>query len=73
MKRNGLYVALALMASDMAMAGIRSVIPVDEIIKAMADIGRSMPATLKETAQGGLAVTPTGKALMKRMSGSFGR
>ena len=72
-KRNGLYVALGVMASDMAMAGIRSVIPVDEIIKAMADIGRSMPATLKETAQGGLAVTPTGKALMKRMSGSFGR
>jgi L-serine dehydratase len=72
-KRNGLYASLALMASDMALAGIRSVIPADEIIKAMADIGRSMPAALRETAQGGLAVTPTGKMLMQRLSGSFGR
>lgn len=67
-KRNTLYAPLALMAADMALAGIVSAIPVDEVIGAMAQIGRSIPAALRETAQGGLAITPTGKKLMQRIS-----
>lgn len=67
-KRNTLYTPLALMAADMALAGIVSVIPVDEVIEAMAQIGRSIPAALRETAQGGLAITPTGKQLMQRLT-----
>lgn len=64
-KRNAGGAANALVAIDLALAGIESVIPVDEVIQAMHQIGQSMPATLKETAQGGLAVTPTGCRLAK--------
>lgn len=58
-KRNAGAAAQALTAAEMALAGIRSVIPVDEVIDAMAAVGGSMHCSLKETAQGGLAVTPT--------------
>ncbi len=59
----------AMVAADMALAGITSVIPCDEVIDAMYKIGCTMPATLRETALGGLAATPTGKALEKRIFG----
>lgn len=59
-KRNALGAANALVAADMALAGIKSVIPADEVINAMGEIGRKMPESLRETAQGGLAATPTG-------------
>ena len=59
-KRNVVGSVNAIAAADMAIAGIKSAIPVDEVIDAMADIGRQMPSTLKETAKGGLATTPTG-------------
>jgi L-serine dehydratase len=59
-KRNAIFAVHALAAADMALAGIRSAIPVDEVIDAMASIGRAMPAALRETAKGGLAATPTG-------------
>lgn len=59
-KRNAIYAVHALMAADMALAGIRSAIPPDEVIDAMLSIGQSMPAALRETAKGGLAMTPTG-------------
>lgn len=62
-KRNATSVAVALAAADMALAGIRSVIPADEVIEAMGSIGRALPPSLRETALGGLAVTPTGKKL----------
>lgn len=65
-KRNALGAANALVAADMALAGIRSVIPADEVIGAMAEIGRAMPETLRETAQGGLAKTPTGVKLAEK-------
>jgi len=64
-KRNAGGAANALVAIDLALAGIKSVIPVDEVIQAMHQIGQAMPASLKETAQGGLAVTPTGCRLAK--------
>ena len=60
---------IALLAADMALAGIQSVIPVDEVIDAMGEIGQSMPAALRETAKGGLATTPTGLACAERILG----
>jgi len=62
-KRNAFGISHAFMASDMVYAGIKSVIPFDEIIMALNDIGRSMSVRIKETAQGGLATTLTGKKL----------
>jgi len=62
-KRNGMYAAAALVASDMALAGVQSAIPFDEVIEAMGQIGRALPEALRETAQGGLAATPSGRAV----------
>ncbi|MBP1763483.1 MAG: L-serine dehydratase, iron-sulfur-dependent, alpha subunit [Firmicutes bacterium] len=59
-KRNAGAAAQALVAAEMALAGIKSVIPVDQVIDAMGEIGRCMHTSLKETAQGGLAVSPAG-------------
>lgn len=59
-KRNIMGASNALAAAELALAGIRSVIPVDEVIGAMKAVGDSMPVSLKETAEGGLATTPTG-------------
>ncbi len=67
-KRNATSVAVALAAADMALAGIRSVIPADEVIQAMGAIGRGLPASLRETALGGLAVTPTGKRIASEIN-----
>ncbi|WP_288822966.1 L-serine ammonia-lyase, iron-sulfur-dependent, subunit alpha [uncultured Megasphaera sp.] len=66
-KRNGCYAVLALTAAEMALAGIESVIPPDEVIEAMGEIGRLMPVALKETSEGGLAQTETGKAIAARL------
>lgn len=60
-KRNGIAAAQALVAADMARAGIESVIPFDEVVLAMDEIGRMLPRAIKETSQGGLAMTPTGR------------
>ncbi|HHV65239.1 MAG TPA: L-serine ammonia-lyase, iron-sulfur-dependent, subunit alpha [Peptococcaceae bacterium] len=65
-KRNAMAAVIALTAAEMALAGIKSAIPLDEVIDAMASIGRSMPCSLKETAQGGLAVTPTALNIKSR-------
>ncbi|WKY45772.1 L-serine ammonia-lyase, iron-sulfur-dependent, subunit alpha [Eubacteriaceae bacterium ES2] len=62
-KRNASGAANALVAAEMALAGIESKIPVDEVISAMKAVGDALPASLKETAEGGLADTPTGKKL----------
>lgn len=58
-KRNGIYAVHAISAAEMALAGIKSQIPADEVIMAMDRIGRAMPASLRETSEGGLAQTPT--------------
>ena len=57
----------AVSVADMAMAGITSRIPVDEVIDAMGEVGRRMPVEFRETALGGLAVTPTGQAITERI------
>ena len=69
-KRNAGGVMCALCAADMALAGIRSVIPVDEVVSAMREVGESLPCALRETAQGGLAATPTGQALARKIFGA---
>ena len=58
-----------MLAADMALAGVRSVIPVDEVIQAMDHIGRALPCSLKETAEGGLAVSETAKAIARKIYG----
>jgi len=68
-KRNALGAANAMIAADMALAGIGSIIPADEVIDTMYRVGRIMPVTLKETALGGLAATATAKRLEKIISG----
>lgn len=66
-KRNVIGAVNAISAADMALAGIESRIPVDEVIDAMGEVGRRMPVEFRETAFGGLAATPTGKAVKERM------
>ena len=68
-KRNAMGASNALVAADMALAGVSSRIPCDEVIGAMFRIGQSMSPNLKETARGGLAATPTGKALAAKIFG----
>lgn len=58
MKRNVIGAVDAVSAADMALAGVESRIPVDEVIDAMGDVGRRMPVEFRETALGGLATTP---------------
>ena len=66
-KRNVIGAVNAVSAADMAMAGIESRIPVDEVIDAMGEVGHRMPVEFRETALGGLAATPTGRCIKKRM------
>ena len=58
-------------ARALAMAGVESVIPADEVIDAMRSIGRSMNEDIRETGKGGLAGTPTGVEIRDRMAGTL--
>lgn len=66
-KRNVIGAVNAVSCADMALAGIESRIPVDQVIDCMGDVGRRMPVEFRETALGGLAVTPFGQAVKKQM------
>lgn len=66
-KRNAMGTANAALCADLALAGIKSLIPFDEVVMAMKSVGRQMNPDLKETARGGLAATPTAKALKKKL------
>ena len=68
-KRNGFIAVHAMVAADMAMSWVQSVVLVDDVIDAMNRIGRSMPSSIKETAEGGLATTKTGLRLTKEIFG----
>ena len=68
-KRNAMGASYAFIAADMALAGIESKIPVDEVIDAMYQVGTSMPTAFREIAEGGLAATPTGRKLSKEIFG----
>lgn len=69
-KRNVGGVVIAFSAAEMALAGVESKIPVDECIQAMRAVGDSMPCSLRETSQGGLAATPTGQAMRRAVFGN---
>ena len=66
-KRNVIGTSIAFSAADLALAGIESRIPCDEVIEAMYKVGKDMPRTLRETALGGLAMTPTGKKVKEQL------
>ena len=68
-KRNASGVMVAFSSADMALAGIPALIPADECLDAMREVGDALPSSLKETAGGGLATTPTGKKLRDRVFG----
>ena len=68
-KRNASGVAGAFVAAELALAGIESAIPADEVIVAMKKVGDSMSPALKETAEGGLAATPTARRLYEQVFG----
>ena len=68
-KRNAMGASLAFLSADMALAGIESKIPTDEVIQAMYQVGQAMPSAFRETAEGGLATTPTGKRLKSEIFG----
>lgn len=66
--RNAFFAVHAVSAAQLALSGLESFIPPDEVVGAMAQVGRMMPLELRETAEGGLAQTPTGLAVTARMS-----
>ena len=66
-KRNAIGAANALMSADLALAGIASIIPFDEVVIAMKNVGRLMSPDLRETARGGIAASPTARAIAKRL------
>ena len=66
-KRNGFHAVHSLTAAEMSLQGLISAIPVDEVIQVMWEVGIAMPCSLRETSQGGLATSPTGLAIAKRV------
>ncbi|NLC03652.1 MAG: L-serine ammonia-lyase, iron-sulfur-dependent, subunit alpha, partial [Tissierellia bacterium] len=61
--RNASGVVNAFISADMALAGVQSLIPFDEVVEAMYKVGKALPESLRETALGGLAITPTARKL----------
>ncbi len=61
--RNAFYAVHAVSSAQLALAGLRSVIPPDEVVQAMASVGRMLPPELRETGEGGIADTPTGRRI----------
>src|SRR5690625_4045758 len=68
-KRNAGGSSLVIVSAYLALAGVKSRIPYDEVIGAMYRIGQTMPPTLRETGEGGLADTPTGRFLREKIFG----
>ena len=66
-KRNVVGAVNAVSCADMALAGIESRVPVDQVIECMGDVGRRLPVEFRETALGGLAATPFGQEVKHRM------
>lgn len=68
-KRNFAGAVSALTTADLVMAGVHSKIPFDDTVEAMYRVGKSLPAALRETALGGLAITKTGLELKEKVFG----
>lgn len=70
MMRNGLFGLHSFGAAAVSLSGVQSIVPYDEVVGALREVGRKMPRMYKETSEGGLAATPTGlKFLPKRPAG----
>lgn len=68
-KRNAAGAMIAMSSADMALAGIRSAVPPDEVILAMREVGERMDVSLRETGLGGVAATPFGQAMAEKLQG----
>ena len=68
-QRNASQSINALLSADLAMAGMKSLIPPDEVVEAMYKVGKLLPSQLKETSMGGIAATKTGKEIQKKIFG----
>lgn len=66
-KRNASGAVNAILSADLALAGIRSDVPFDEVVAAMYHVGRQLPTTLRETAMGGIAATPSAQKIAGRI------
>ena len=67
--RNASGVINALTCADLTLAGVKSIIPFDEVVEAMYKVGKALPFEFRETALGGIATTETGKRLAKEIFG----
>lgn len=65
--RNASGVVNAFISADLALAEVKSLVPFDEVVEAMYKVGKALPESLRETALGGLAVTPTAKRLTNKL------
>ena len=68
-QRNASQAVNAIISADMALAGMKSIIPVDQIIEAMYKVGKMLPMELTEPANAGIAHTPAGKAIFREIFG----
>ena len=69
-KRNASGVTNALISADLSLSGIASEIPFDEVVEAMFKVGKALPSSLRETALGGIAATPTGAQMKNKIYGN---
>ena len=69
-QRNASQSLNAMLSADLALGGMESVVPPDEVIEAMYKVGKKLPAEMKETALGGIAATPTGKKIQEEIFGN---
>ncbi|MDY6065795.1 MAG: L-serine ammonia-lyase, iron-sulfur-dependent, subunit alpha [Finegoldia sp.] len=67
--RNGMGVVNAMISADMALAGIKSIVPFEEVCQAMRKVGKTLPPSLRETGMGGVAGTNTGQRIRRRFLG----
>ncbi|KAF2962119.1 L-serine ammonia-lyase, iron-sulfur-dependent, subunit alpha [Fervidobacterium sp. 2310opik-2] len=72
-KRNGSAVNVAIICSEMALAGIESVIPFDEVVEAMYNVGKSLPESLRETGIGGIAGTKTAQQIVEKIKENWSK
>jgi L-serine dehydratase len=70
-KRNAIGVMDAFLAAEMALSGVTSIIPPDEVVEALKKVGEMIPIALKETSRGGIAATPTGKKIKRQIFGKI--
>jgi L-serine dehydratase len=66
--RNAFFSVHAVAAAQLALGGLESFIPPDEVVQAMASVGRLLPPELRETGEGGVAATPTGRMIALKMA-----